>query len=65
MTTLASLTTLRVDGPITKHVCVSTTDALADTVATVDTAGGPFLAVDGGLNLLASDALFEGTVANM
>ena len=65
MTTLADLTTLRVGGPIARLVPATSSDALVDSVAAADAAGGPLLVVGGGSNLLASDAPFEGTVVDV
>ena len=52
-------------GPIARLVPATSSDALVDSVAAADAAGGPLLVVGGGSNLLASDAPFEGTVVDV
>ncbi|MBF6149760.1 UDP-N-acetylmuramate dehydrogenase [Nocardia nova] len=61
---LAQLTTLRVGGPATVAEC-RTTEALVETVRTLDTAGVPVLLVAGGSNLLIADSGFAGVVVRI
>ena len=61
---LAELTTLRVGGPATVAEC-TTTEALADTVRTLDAAGVAVLLIAGGSNLLIADRGFDGVVVRI
>lgn len=62
MTSLASLTTLRVGGEIARYAETETEADLLDVVREADAAGEPLLVLGGGSNLLASDAPFDGVV---
>ncbi|WP_084513396.1 UDP-N-acetylmuramate dehydrogenase [Nocardia mikamii] len=61
---LAQLTTLRVGGPATVAEC-RTTEALVETVRSLDAAGVPVLLVAGGSNLLIADSGFAGVVVRI
>lgn len=60
--TFASLTTLRVGGPIKNLVTATSIEALTAAVRGADATGEPVLLVGGGSNLLVSDDGFDGTV---
>ena len=62
---LAGLTTIRVGGPASRVLTVTTTDELVDAVREVDDADEPLLVVSGGSNLVISDEGFAGTVVRV
>lgn len=62
---LDRLTTLRVGGPASAYVPVTTTDAAIETIAAADAAGEPLLVLGGGSNLLVGDDGFDGTVVHL
>jgi UDP-N-acetylmuramate dehydrogenase len=62
---LAELTTLRLGGPTTALVEVTTTDELVEAVRAADESGTPLLLVGGGSNLVVSDEGFPGTVVHI
>jgi UDP-N-acetylmuramate dehydrogenase len=62
---LADLTTLRVGGPPSRFVEVTTTDDLVNAVREVDDADEPLLLVAGGSNLLVADDPVPGTVVRI
>ena len=64
-TRLAELTTLRLGGPTTALVEVTTTDELVEAVRAADESGTPLLLVGGGSNLVVSDEGFPGTVVHI
>lgn len=59
---LSDLTTLRIGGKIRKLVEARTAEEVIEAVAAADAAGEQLLVLGGGSNLVASDALFDGTV---
>lgn len=59
---LADLTTMRVGGPPSALVTVTTEQELIEAVRSADDAGEPLLVVGGGSNLLVADEGFPGTV---
>ena len=59
---LAGFTTLRVGGPATRLITVTTEADLVDAVRQADAAGEPLLIIGGGSNLLIGDRGFDGTV---
>ena len=64
-TRLAELTTLRLGGPTTALVKVTTTDELVEAVRAADESGTSLLLVGGGSNLVVSDEGFPGTVVHI
>ncbi len=62
---LCDLTTMRVGGPASRLVTVTTTDELVDAVREVDDADEPLLVLGGGSNVLVADAGFPGTVVRV
>jgi UDP-N-acetylmuramate dehydrogenase len=56
---------MRVGGPATRLVTVTTTDDLVDAVREVDEADEPLLVLGGGSNLVISDDGFPGTVVRV
>jgi UDP-N-acetylmuramate dehydrogenase len=59
--TLASLTTMRVGGPIRSVVSASSTDDLAAAIRDADVAGQRLLLIGGGSNLVGGDGGWDGT----
>lgn len=62
MTSLASLTTLRVGGPVRRFVEPASEAELIEAVIAADREQTPLLVVGGGSNILASDDGFDGVV---
>jgi UDP-N-acetylmuramate dehydrogenase len=62
---LADVTTLRVGGPATRLVEVTTEAELLDVVRTADAAGEPLLVLGGGSNVVIADEGFDGTVVRI
>ncbi len=62
---LAAYTTLRVGGPATRLVTVTTEGELVETLTALDAAGEPVLVLGGGSNLLVGDDGFTGTVVRV
>jgi UDP-N-acetylmuramate dehydrogenase len=58
---LASMTTLRVGGPVRRLITVTTADAAVDVIRDVDARKEPLLVIGGGSNLLVGDEGFDGT----
>lgn len=65
MPTFAELTTMRLGGPATDYVMVSSSADLVDAVAAADRAGQPVLVMGGGSNLVVGDQGFDGLVAHV
>jgi UDP-N-acetylmuramate dehydrogenase len=62
---LADHTTLRLGGPATSFVTVTTDDELVAAVAAADASGQPLLVLAGGSNLVVADDGFAGTVVKV
>jgi UDP-N-acetylmuramate dehydrogenase len=62
---LAEYTTLRVGGPATRMITVSTEPELTSVLAELDATGEPVLVLGGGSNLLVGDEGFPGTVVRI
>jgi UDP-N-acetylmuramate dehydrogenase len=65
MTSLSTLTTLRVGGPAGQFAVATTAEALVDVVSRADADRVPLLLVGGGSNLLVGDAGFDGLVVRI
>ena len=62
---LAAYTTLRVGGPATRLVTLTSEPELVETITALDAAGEPVLVLGGGSNLLVGDGGFAGTVVRV
>ncbi len=62
---LADWTTLRLGGPVTRFVEVTSRVELYDVVASCDAAGEPVLVLGGGSNVVVADEGFAGTVVRV
>ena len=65
MPDLSDHTTLRLGGPATSWVEVTTEQEIVDAVRSLDAAGEPVLVVAGGSNLVVADDGFDGTVVKI
>jgi UDP-N-acetylmuramate dehydrogenase len=62
---LSELTTLRLGGPAARLVSLDGEDALVEAVRAADARDEPLLLLAGGSNIVAADAGFDGTVAQI
>lgn len=65
MPTFAELTTMRLGGPATDYLMVSSAEELIGAVSAADRAGRPVLVIGGGSNIVVGDQGFDGLVAHV